>query len=80
MTVWVGSNRERHLYLGSKKIKEAYIGSDLVYVEHYPVGTVLVNQTTAMSSSSSIVVRSKQTLRIQLVGAGAGTSVQAYDL
>ena len=32
MTVWVGSNRERHLYLGSKKIKEAYIGSDLVYV------------------------------------------------
>lgn len=80
MTLFVGTQRKNKVFLGNRKIKEIYFGSTLVYTEHIPSGTVLVYRTTPTSEPIYFTLNTKQKIRIQLVGAGAGTSVQNIDL
>lgn len=78
--LYKGSLKTSSIYLGSSKVKEIYKGSDLVYTEHYPIGTVLIYQNTPMGSAQSIILKSKQNIQFELVGPGAGFSGSVHDL
>ena len=69
----------KDIYYSGSKIKKAYLGDTLVYLQNLPPQTILLDQTSPITNGS-IQLKTKQRIRLILVGSGAGFGGSNADI
>lgn len=70
MASYIGSTLCKDFYIGSTKLKELYCGSTLIYKSKIDPGQVILESSTA--TTSTIFIPSTQNYEVTMVGGGAG--------